>query len=185
VSGLEWTAVGFGIAYVVLAIRQSPWCWPAGLVSVGIYIVVFGRARLYGDAGLSVLYAILSVHGWWCWRHPQPGRTELPVTRVSRREAAILGTAAVAALPALRALLAALGGALPGPDAVGTVLSLAAQWLTNRKKLENWLLWIAADLLFIAIYVAKDLRPTAGLYMVYTVLAGQGYRAWRRTLEPA
>jgi nicotinamide mononucleotide transporter len=52
-------------------------------------------------------------------------------------------------------------------DAFTTVLSLAAQYLLNRKTIENWLLWIVDDVIYIWLYIARDLRLTAVLYFVF------------------
>ena len=59
-------------------------------------------------------------------------------------------------------------------------LSIVAQFLLARRRLENWLVWIAVDLLAIGLYWTKDLYPTAALYFVFLILATVGYFNWRR-----
>jgi nicotinamide mononucleotide transporter len=75
--------------------------------------------------------------------------------------------------------------ALPYWDSTITVLSLLAQWMMARMYLENWVLWIAVDVLGIGVYQAKGLYVTAGLYAVFLVMAAWGLVAWRRGLSTA
>ena len=72
--------------------------------------------------------------------------------------------------------------ALPYPDAFTTMLSVIAQFLLTRKILDNWILWIVADVIYIGIYTTKALYWTAGLYVVFLILCVQGYREWRLTV---
>jgi nicotinamide mononucleotide transporter len=72
---------------------------------------------------------------------------------------------------------------VPYLDAVSTSLSIVATWMLARKILENWLLWIVADLISTGLYIYKGLWPTTVLFLVYTVLAVVGYFQWKRSLE--
>jgi nicotinamide mononucleotide transporter len=176
----------FGVLAVWLTVRQNIWCWPTGLVNVGLFIVVFWRARLYADMGLQVIYVALCLYGWWAWRHGGGEHGALEVSRAPRR---LLAVGAVAGAAFALALGRWLGhntdAALPFWDAGTAAFSLVAQWLQTRKWLENWLVWIAVDLVYVGIYLAKALYPTALLYAVFLGLAVRGLVAWRRSLAAA
>jgi nicotinamide mononucleotide transporter len=73
--------------------------------------------------------------------------------------------------------------ALPLSDAATTAASLAAQWMTTRKWLESWLVWIAVNAVYVAMYVSQRLHPTAALYAVFLVMAVLGYREWRASMR--
>jgi nicotinamide mononucleotide transporter len=177
---LEAVGVAFGVTYVVLAIRENAWCWAAGMVSVSIYAAVFGHARLYGAAGLQVLYLGFSVYGWHAWRHGGEGGGRLPVSRTPARWAAGLALASALASVGLGILFASqTDDAMPFLDGATTALSLAAQWMATRKWLENWLLWIIVDVVYVGMYVTQGLHGTAVLYTVFLVMAALGYREWR------
>ena len=64
---LELLSVVFAVAYLALAIRQSPWCWPAALISVAPWAVVAFDARLYMDAALQLFYFAMGIYGWYQW----------------------------------------------------------------------------------------------------------------------
>jgi nicotinamide mononucleotide transporter len=69
---------------------------------------------------------------------------------------------------------------LPYMDAFTTSVSLLAQWWMNTKYLENWLLWIAVDVVYLFQYSYKALYLTTGLYAVFLVFAVVGYFEWRK-----
>jgi nicotinamide mononucleotide transporter len=74
---------------------------------------------------------------------------------------------------------------LPFLDAATASFSLVAQWQTARKWIDNWLVWIAVDLIYIGMYLSQHLYPTAILYAVFLILAVFGFREWRRSIaEP-
>ena len=182
-TALELVAALVGAVSVWLSVRQNIWSWPTAIVNVVLYALVFFQAKLYADMGLQVVYAVLSVYGWYEWLHGGENRTALHVTRTGGRLAALLAGVALVSAAALGLLLRhATDAALPFMDSFLSSTSLVAQWMMTRKKLENWLLWIAVDVLYVGMFMFKGLFLTAALYAVFLALAVQGYRDWRRSL---
>jgi len=168
---------------VLLAIRESAWCWPFGLANAALYLVVFAHSRLYGSAGLQGVYVALSVYGWYAWLHGGAGDSRLAVSRTPARWAAGLAAAAAVASAGFGLFLRLrTNAALPFVDGAATACSLAAQWMVTRKFLENWLVWIAVDVVYVLMYLSQRLYPTVALYAVYLVMAVLGYREWRASL---
>lgn len=183
-STIEIVAALFGVVGVYLSVRQNVWNWPVGIVNVALYVVVFYQARLYADMGLQVIYIVLALYGWYQWLYGGPGRTTLPVTRAVPRQLLLAISAGALGAWVIGELLARYTDAsLPYLDAALTSASLVAQWMATRKLLENWLLWIAADVVYIGMFIYKRLYPTAALYAVFTALAIWGYVQWKRTLR--
>jgi nicotinamide mononucleotide transporter len=181
-SGLEIGAVVFGLLSVLFTVWQSIWCWPTGLVSVVLYIVVFKEARLYSDMVLQAIYVPMQVYGWYFWLRAGPGERDVPVRRITPRAA--LGWVVVAAVGTGVdgwVMHRYIGAALPWWDAAIVVMSLVAQYLLARKVLENWLIWIAVDILALGVYSARHLYLTTGLYAVFLVLATLGLVQWIRS----
>jgi nicotinamide mononucleotide transporter len=181
-SPLEGLAAAFGVVSVYLSTRQSIWSWPTAIVNVAIYTVVFYQGRLYGQMGLQPIYLVLSVYGWYQWLHGGTQRTELRVTRASPRLLAALGLLNLAAWMALAAILRRTDAALPWLDALLTTTSLVAQWMMTRKILENWILWIAVDVVYVPTFISQGLYATAMLYAAFLVLALMGVVEWRRSI---
>jgi len=183
VGAVEVVGVLFGVVAVWLTTRENVWCWPAGLVNVGLFIVVFWRAKLYADMGLQVVYVVLCLYGWYEWLHGGRDRGALRVSATPRPALAILAASGVVFAAGLGLFLSRMtDAALPFWDAGTASFSLVAQAMQTRKWWENWIVWIAVDVVYVGIYVAKHLDLTAGLYAVFLALAILGLKSWRRSL---
>lgn len=182
-SPFEIVGVVTGILGVWLTTRQKIWCWPIGILSVVAFIVVFFGAKLYAAMGLQFVYVGLAAYGWYAWLHGGADHGELRVSRISRRVFALLAAAGGAATLALGWWLGrSTDEALPYLDAFTTSFSLIAQWMQARKHLENWVLWIVVDIMYVGMSLTQGLNLTSGLYVVYVGLAIVGYRDWRRSM---
>jgi nicotinamide mononucleotide transporter len=183
-SPLELIAAVISAISVYLSVRQNIWSWPTAIVSVLMYTVVFFDAKLYADMGLQFIYAVLSVYGWYEWLYGGKNRTELHVTRTTPSLGGLLTAIALLGAGALGLLLQrTTDAALPFMDSFLSSTSLVAQWMMTRKKLENWLVWIGVDVLYVGMFIFKHLYLTAGLYAVFLVLAVRGYIDWRRSMS--
>jgi nicotinamide mononucleotide transporter len=179
---IEWVAAIAGAVSVFLSAREKIWSWPTALVNVSLYTYIFYRSGLYSDMGLQVVYFGLSVYGWYQWLHGGAEHGRLHVSRASRRVWLSAGVAGVAFWWMLGTFTSMLpGSSLSYLDAGLTTLSLTAQWMMTRKILENWILWIIADIVYVPMFAYKNLYVTAGLYTVFLVLAVMGYMHWRRS----
>jgi len=175
-----------GVVAVGLTTRQKIWCWPVGIVSVLLYVIVFYQARLYATMGLQIVYVGLAIYGWYAWTKGGRADGPLRVSRASRRTLAVAFGAGLALTLGLGTWLGRqTDEALPFTDAAVTSASLIAQWMQTRKLIENWWLWLAVDVVYVGMNVSQGLMPTAGLYAVYTALAVAGLREWRRAMEAA
>lgn len=179
-TGIEIVAFGLGVANVTLVVRRSLWNYPVALVMVSLYGLLFVRERLYSDAGLQVFFFAINLYGWVLWRRGVAKDGAVRVERLTGRAAlAWLAGIAGAALLWGGAMARFTDAALPWWDAANAAASIAAQILLARRKLENWLLWIAVDVSSIALYAVKGLALTAILYGIFLGLSAWGYREWR------
>jgi len=183
---VEIAGVAFGFWSVWLTVKEKVLCWPVGIVNILLFMVMFYWVKLYADLGLQVFFLILSIYGWWVWIHPKLGKKDVPVTLMTQPLRA--GTFAVSA--AATVLVGSMLGtytdaSVPYWDSMTTVMSVAAQYLMARKKLECWTIWITADVVDIGIYAYKGLYLTSALYVAFLVLATAGliawWRSWKRT----
>ena len=182
-SPLELVAALVGALSVWLSVRQNIWSWPTAIVNVVLYAIVFYEAKLYADMGLQVIYAILSIYGWYEWLYGGAGHTELHVSRTRPRLGALLALIAAAGSALLGVFLhRATDAALPFMDSFLSSTSLVAQWMMTKKLLENWVVWIGVDVLYVGMFIFKGLFLTAGLYAVFLALAVKGYIDWRRSM---
>lgn len=181
---LEIVAAVIGATSVWLSVRQNIWSWPTAIINVVLYFFVFHRAKLYADMGLQVVYAVLSVYGWYQWLYGGAGHTTLQVSRTRRAVGLVLAAIAVGGALLLGTLLhRGTDASLPFLDSLLTSTSLVAQWMMTRKLLESWAVWIGVDVLYVGMFIYKELYVTSVLYAVFLALAIRGWHEWKRSLE--
>ncbi|MYM24513.1 nicotinamide riboside transporter PnuC [Duganella sp. FT135W] len=176
---LELLSFILSVATVWFNIRQSHWGWLFAIISSATYGLVFFGSRLYGDMGLQLVFIAVSIFGWYQWLHGDDSHDKLPVTSLDARgrwtaAAAWLGGFAVLAW----FLKTYTDTDVPNSDGFLTAGSLVGQLLLSRKKIENWHVWIIVDVLYVALYLHKNLILTAILYLVFVGMAIVGLRAW-------
>jgi nicotinamide mononucleotide transporter len=167
---------------VWLVVRERIGNFPVGIANSAFFLVLFFDAELYANAGLQVVYIALGLAGWWMWLHGGAGRAPIRLTRSGGGELFLLAVGVVAATIGLTFVLRAADSAAPFWDALTTALSLAAQLLLNRKKLENWYVWAVADVIYIPLYASQGLYLTSAVYLLMLGLCIAGLRRWRRSL---
>lgn len=193
---LGWSEVlGFatGALGVFLTVKSSAWNFPVGLANNVFFGILFWQSRLFNDFGLQIVYFALGAWGWWHWtRGPiSPGghrRGDGLALRPIGRASALQIAFCVVTVPILTLILFRIssyfGGAAPFWDALTTALSLVAQFLLGRKWIQNWWFWIAADLVYVPLFLSRELRLTAALYAGFLLLCLMGLRNWKQ-LESA
>jgi nicotinamide mononucleotide transporter len=180
---IEIIAAVFGVVSVFLSVKQNIWSWPTAIINVGLYIIVFFESKLYADTGLQVVYVVLNAYGWYHWLYGGKNRTELPVSKTSARLGTLLGMLVLAGTAVIGTFLSRqTDAALPYVDAFTTSTSLVAQWMMTRKLLENWIIWVAVDVIYIGMYIYKSLYVTAVLYLIFLILSALGFVQWKRSL---
>jgi len=178
----EVAAVFFGVAYLVLAIKQNPLCWYAGFASTAIFSWLFWNVSLVMESALNIYYLVIAVYGWWAWRHGNQQATEdLPIQQWGMRQHAIAWSAIIGLTFISGSLLTDnTDAALPYLDSFTTWGSVITTWMVTRKVLENWLYWQIFNTGAIILYIDRELYLTALLMAVYLVLAVVGWFKWRQ-----
>ena len=184
-SPLEIAAVAFTLANVWLAVKENMWTWPTGIASVILYAILFYQSRLYANAGLQVIFFVLSIHGWYEWLRGGVNKTELRVRRTTRRQWIGCAIAGIVLTAFLMWLLRRVNGSAPLSDAVTTAFSIVGQWMLNEKLLENWFIWLAVDIIYVPLFLFSGRRPSAALYAFFCILCVKGLIDWRRSLASA
>jgi nicotinamide mononucleotide transporter len=184
---LTWTEIaGFatGALCVFLVVRQNVWGFPVGIANNLFFIALFLPVGLYADAGLQVVYIALAAFGWYRWLHGGRNRSKLKVSVAPARIVVICVISVVIITAAIHFVLSKYtDSTVAGWDAVTTAISLVAQFMLNRKYLQNWFFWITADIIYIWLYAYKDLWLTSFLYLIFLLLCVAGFLQWKASLN--
>jgi nicotinamide mononucleotide transporter len=178
-SPWEFAAVILGIAYLLLAMRESQWCWYAAFASTAIFLFIFWDVNLLMESALQLYYLIMAIYGWWQWRGGAKPESSLQISSWSwSHHARAIG--AILAMTVLSGLLLQehSTAALPFLDSFTTWGSILTTWMVARKVLENWLYWFVIDAVSIFLYLDRGLYLTALLFAAYLLIVIFGYRTW-------
>lgn len=178
-SQLEWVAAGFGVLNIAFLIFRSHWNYLFGLVMVSFYFFIFWEQRLYAESLLQVFFLATQIWGWWLWLRvgEEDSRVAVRWLDWSSRWVWLFAMAAIS-VNLSWAMAKWTTAAMPWVDTPIAVFSVGAQILLAFRRIENWVLWIVIDLASIALYVARDLEPTAGLYGGFLVMSLLGLKEW-------
>jgi nicotinamide mononucleotide transporter len=178
----EWVAFLLSLVYVVLNARQNVWCWPVGAASVLVYAWVFYSSKLYADSGLQIIYLLFSLYGWLSWKNIHNAQHK-PIKRINL-QMAFYSVAITGVLFGViyYILITYTDGTIPLWDSLAAALSLTATYLSARKYIINWPLWIFTNTMYVAIYLYKDLQLTAILSVLMAALAVYGWWQWKKDI---
>ncbi|GIK69518.1 MAG: nicotinamide mononucleotide transporter [Bacteroidota bacterium] len=174
-------AVMLGILYVILAARLNIYCWIFGIIGslISIYIFIF-YAKLYSEALLYLFYVIAGVYGWINWANKKKNISEVYSNSVPKNLLIILGGIIFSLVLYKVITYFFLDAQKPLIDSFTTVFSIIATYLTAKKRLENWLYWIAIDALTTYLYYSRELEIYALLMLCYTLMAAYGFIRWKK-----
>lgn len=111
---------------------------------------------------------------------------DLPITFFPRRLILrTLGFFVLAWAATYYVLVAYTNSTVPLLDAFTNALSFVGLWALARKYVEQWLFWIAVDVVCCYLYVVKGIPFKAGLYGLYVVIAVMGYWKWKGLAKKA
>jgi nicotinamide mononucleotide transporter len=183
---LELTAIFFGLWSVWAAKKNSLVVFPTGIINTGIYVYLLWKWALLGDMLINAYYVIMSIYGWVLWSKKDTQQNQLPITRMQPKEylySGLLFLAAVVFVVVVYLIFGKFTHWTSYVDTGVTGLFFVGMWLMARRKIENWLFWIAGDLISIPLYFAKGYTFTSIQYLIFTIIALYGYLEWKNNLN--
>ena len=185
---LQIAGVLLGLTYLWLEYRADIRLWIVGLVMPVVHGTLYFKAGLYADCSMQVYYVLAGLYGWAVWRRarrhaapkaPKKAPAEIVHTPL-RQIPGLVGVYAAAHAAIYLLLVYFTNSTVPFWDAGTTAASIVAMWMLSRKQVEQWLVWLAVDVVTAGLYLYKEIPLTAGLYALYSALAVAGYLRWRK-----
>ena len=189
---LQIAGVLLGLLYLWLEYRADIRLWIVGLVMPLVHGALYFKAGLYADCSMQVYYVLAGLYGWAVWQSARrraarsdtpeaPKKASAAIVHTPLRQVPALVGVYLAAHAVLYLLLVRFtNSTVPFWDAGTTAASIVAMWMLSRKQVEQWLVWLAVDVVTVGLYFYKGIPLTAGLYALYSLLAVAGYLRWRR-----
>ena len=176
----EIFAVVLGIAYVLLAAKESQWAWPFAFFSTLIYTILFWDGALVSSSLLNFYYMAMAIYGFILWKEDDTGET-LAISRWPLKRHLVFIVCGLVGSVVLGYLSETyLQARFAYHDAFVMVFSGIATWMMAKKVLENWLYWMVVDSTAIVLYYKSGYLATIILFVLYVILAFYGYASWRK-----
>lgn len=183
---LEAIAFVFGIASVWYAKKEKILVYPTGIICTVITVYLLYINAYLGDMMMNFYYSIMSVYGWWNWSRKKDNKYVVPISRTNSREKGIGFLLFILTMVVTFLVYKGFDYTIELPNYIDIVTSgifFTAMWYMANKKLENWTLWIIGDIITIPLYAYRGLGMLSLQYLIFTILAIQGYLAWKKSLS--
>lgn len=172
----------FSLLATIGYMRLHPAAWPLSMVAISIGIVLYLLKGIYGDCCLHIVYLGMTLYGWHRWSG-SANNTTLSVSSISKATAKAIASIIIISITIVVFILKTYtDSTIPYLDAITTVLSVVAQWLTCHKIIQCWHFWFFVDICYVALYLHKGLIAHSALYFLYLAMAVIGYLNWKKKL---
>jgi len=183
---LEAVAFFFGIASVIYAKKENILVYPTGLVATIITVYIFLIDELLGDMMMNFYYSIMSIYGWWNWARRKNNTKVVRISRTNTKEKWIGFLLFICTLLVTYYVYKFSGTEIQASNYIDIFTSgvfFTAMWYMANKKIENWTLWIFADIITVPLYASRGWGMFSLQYLIFTVLAIQAYISWKKSLD--
>ena len=182
---LEITAVVFGLLSVWYSKNNNILVFPTGMISTSIFIYLLYKWVLLGDMLIHAYYFIMSIYGWYIWTRKK-NDIETPITTASSNEkkiGLIIFLSSLVFVYLVYVYFDKWGTITSYIDNLTTAIFFVGMWLMAKRKIENWIFWIIADIISIPLYFYKGFTFTSLQYLIFTFIAIAGYYSWKNILN--
>ena len=182
---LEIIAVVFGLLSVWYSKNNNILVFPTGMISTTIFIYLLYKWVLLGDMMINAYYFVMSIYGWFIWTRKE-NNTVTTITRMNSNEKKIGVLIFLSSLMFVYLVYVYFdkwGTITSYIDNLTTAIFFVGMWLMAKRKIENWIFWIIADIISIPLYFYKGLTFTSLQYLIFTFIAIAGYYSWKKILN--
>ena len=184
--GLEFLAFSFGIISVIYAKKENILVYPTGIICTVITVYLLYKAQYFGDMMMNIYYSLMSIYGWWNWSRIENDKYLLKITRFSKNDLGLTVFLFLLTVTITYAVYTFNLTEIKIPNYIDMFTSgifFTAMWLMANKKLESWIFWIIGDIITVPLYAYRGLGMLSLQYIIFTILAIQGYLEWKKHLS--
>lgn len=190
VSYIELIGTLFGLYSVYFASRANILTWATGIVNEIFLFILFFQVQLYADMFLQLYFLVVTIYGWYNWKTNNAEKINSKINFKNK----LLIAATIIILTTIFGFLFLnihlylpnyfkIKAAFPIIDSFIMILSIVATILLAKKKIENWYLWIAVDIVCVGLYFKKGIYFLSLEYLIFLGLSLYGLYNWRKQLK--
>lgn len=188
---LEIFTLVTGIIFLILEIRQKNAMWVVSIFSSAVAAIVFLQEKLFASMALNIYYVMVAFWGLYTWIRDsrklkensiaeEKSKDKIHLTKLTGRVALISLICLFVLVPVLYKVLVWLGDSSSILDAIVLVMSIIATIWLVKSYLQQWLVWIVADIFSTTMCLTQGMYWMAALYAFYALSAIYGYFHWKK-----
>lgn len=183
---LEFVGVFFGFLSVWYSKKENILVFPTGIISTAIFVYILLVFGLLGDMLINAFYFIMSIYGWYFWTRKVDKDRYTPITKMTnldKKYSIIMFISTILFVCLVYFVFNKFDSWTAYVDSFTTAIFFVGMWLMAKKKLANWIFWIIGDVISVPLYLYKGLVFTAIQYLLFTIIAVYGYKAWKKSIS--
>jgi nicotinamide mononucleotide transporter len=183
---IELLVFFFGITSVVYAKKENILVFPTGIIATILTVYLLYKAGYFADMTINVYFSIMSIYGWANWAKTKNDVSVYQISRTNFKQkiiGVILFLVTVVVMYGVYKLFDRPILQENYIDMFTSGLFFVGMWFMAIKKIENWTLWIIADLISIPLYGYRGLGILSLQFLIFTVLAVMAYIEWNKIIK--
>ena len=175
------------VSYLFWYSKQNKiWVFPTGMISTSIFVYLLFKWELLGDMMINGYYFIMSVYGWYIWTRKVNETNVTQISRTTKKEhktSIYIFFATLIFVFVVYKFFDKWTSWVAYADTITTAIFFVGMWLMAKRKIENWIFWIAGNIISVPLYFYKGFTFTSLQYLGFTFIAIFGYLAWKKSLD--
>ncbi len=169
---------------VYLAAQNKIINWPISILASSVYFYVFYQNHFFSDAYLQIVFVLFQLYGWWFWSNLNPSKQLQNISKIDGKSIILLIVISAVLYATWLHFYKTINptARIPEIDALTTVISLTALYMQAKRWIENWIIWVVVDIIYVPMYIYGDQKITACLYSFLTIMAIYGFKEWQKQL---
>ncbi len=169
---------------VYLAAQNKITNWPISILASIVYFYVFYQNHFFSDAYLQLVFVIFQLYGWWFWSKLNPSKQLQKISKINRKSTLLLAVISLLLYGIWLYFYKIINptARIPEIDALTTIISLTALYMQAKRWIENWVIWIIVDIMYVPMYIFGEQYITACLYIFLIIMAIYGFKEWQKEL---
>jgi nicotinamide mononucleotide transporter len=183
---IELLVFFFGITSVVYAKKENILVFPTGIIATILTVYLLYKAGYFADMTINVYFSIMSIYGWMNWAKTKNDVSVYQISRTNFKQKIIGVILFLVTIVVMYGVYKLFDRPILQENYIDMFTSglfFVGMWFMAIKKIENWTLWIIADLISIPLYGYRGLGILSLQFLIFTVLAVMAYIEWNKIIK--
>jgi nicotinamide mononucleotide transporter len=176
----------FGIISVVYAKKKNILVFPTGLIATILSTYLLYKAGYFADMTINAYFSVMSIYGWVSWAKTKNDVSVHQISRTNSNQKIIGVVLFFVTIAVMYGVYQLFGRPILKENYIDMFTSglfFVGMWYMAIKKIENWTLWIIADLISIPLYGYRGLGILSLQFLIFTILAVMAYIEWNKIIR--